>query len=276
MKRSKQVRPDKEAKLSTISKIHYGKMALRGALFLAAATAYILGKVRGESVPLRIFSAVVLSAAWLLLSVEMVLRFFPSPTESMGCQRQFAVNYRPTGYPPVPPRNQRRQTVWVVLVWLALNGGIGVLYFTHIIDRDILVLISLAYAVCDMICILLFCPFQVLFFKNKCCNTCRIYNWDFAMMFTPLVFAPGFFNYSLLAMGIILLLRWEITLRRHPERFYELSNQSLDCAHCRERLCNQKTHIHRLRLQIMAELKAELNDLREEIQERADEFRNKK
>lgn len=252
-------------------------MALRGFFFLAATATYILNRIRdGSSAAVRTLNTAVLTAVWLLLVMEMILRFFPSRTESMGCQRQFAVNYQPTGYPPVVPRNQSKQTVAVVVVWLALNGCIGALYFTRVIDRGILVLISLAYAVCDMVCILLFCPFQLLFFQNKCCNTCRIYNWDFAMMFTPLVFAPGFFNYSLLAMGIILLLRWEITLRRHPERFYELSNQSLDCAHCRERLCNQKTHIHRLRLQIMTELKAELNDLREEIQERADEFRNKK
>ena len=57
-----------------------------------------------------------------------------------------------------------------------------------IIDEGVLWLVCLFYGVCDMICILFFCPFQSWFLKNKCCCTCRIYNWDYAMMFTPLFF----------------------------------------------------------------------------------------
>lgn len=256
----------KHAALSTISRIHYGKMALRGVIFLGACLAYLLDRLHiGENA--AGWNHGILIAAWLLLMVEMILRLFPSRTESMGCQRQFACNYRPTGYSSSKPKNQARAVAGVIAAWVALNGAIGILYFTHIIDTGILVLISLAYSVCDMICILLFCPFQVWFLKNKCCTTCRIYNWDFAMMFTPMIFIPHLYTWSLLGLSLVLLVRWEITHHLHPERFYERSNGSLACANCQERLCTQKKHIHQLRVRVMADLKEELKDLKQDLGE---------
>ena len=59
---------------------------------------------------------------------------------------------------------------WGAAAWFALNGAIGGLFFAGVIDRDILVLISLAYGVCDMVCILFFCPFQTWILKNRCCR----------------------------------------------------------------------------------------------------------
>lgn len=82
--------------------------------------------------------------------------------------------------------------------------------------------------------------------KNKCCVTCRIYNWDYAMMFTPLLFIPSLFNWSLLALAIALLIKWEWIYHRHPERFYEESNDALRCANCREHLCHHKKQLQEL------------------------------
>ena len=65
-------------------------------------------------------------------------------------------------------------------------------------------LISLFYAVCDRICVLFFCPFQVWIMKNRCCVHCRIYRWDYVMMFTPLLFVPGPYSWSLLGLALIL------------------------------------------------------------------------
>ena len=245
-------------------------MALRGALFLAAAAAYLIWRIGGNRPAM---CAPVLIAAWLLLMAEMILRLFPSRTESMGCQRQFALNYKPTGLPPVKPKNQTRAVIGIILAWFALNGAIGALYFLGMIDGYILVLVSLAYSVCDMICILLFCPFQVWFLKNKCCTTCRIYNWDFAMLFTPMLFLPRFYSWSLLVVALIILVRWELIYRRHPERFHECSNNSLHCANCKEHLCNQKKSIVRIRKKLMAELKEELAELKGDLGELKDSLK---
>ena len=109
-----------------------------------------------------------------------------------------------------------------------------------------------AYAVCDMICILFFCPFQTWFLKNKCCSACRIYNWDYAMMFTPLFFVRAAYSWSLFALSLVLLLRWEITFYRHPEWFSERTNAYLHCANCKEKLCTHKTQLHSLWKQVEA------------------------
>ena len=142
-----------------------------------------------------------------------------------------------------PSHQPARVTLLVAAVWLLLNGVIGAVYLLGWIDVGILVLISLGFSVCDMICILFFCPFQTWLMKNRCCTTCRIYNWDFAMMFTPLVFIPSLYTYSLLGAALLLLLCWEITYYLHPERFSPASNACLDCSRCKERLCNQKRQL---------------------------------
>jgi hypothetical protein len=104
-------------------------------------------------------------------------------------------------------------------------------------------MIGLAYGVCDIICILFFCPFQTWFMKNRCCTTCRIYNWDFAMLCTPFLLIPGFYAYSLLAVALLILARWEVTYKLHPERFSERTNESLRCANCTEKLCKHKVQL---------------------------------
>lgn len=223
--------------------MHYVKLVYRSLLFLAAVWVYAAYRFRGEGGSLTdlLHRNPVMDLVWMVFAVEMVLRFFPSRFESMGCQKQFAKNFIPDRQGQVPSwREGSRSAGAVLAAWLVLNGAIGALYFAGVIDAGILLLISLAYSVCDMVCILFFCPFQTWFMKNKCCTTCRIYNWDYPMMFTPLVFIPGLYTWSMLALALALLARWEITYRRHPERFYEAANQSLHCANCREKLCHHK------------------------------------
>ncbi len=45
---------------------------------------------------------------------------------------------------------------------------------------------------------------------NKCCTTCRIFNWDHLMMFTPMLFVKGFSSYSLILVAISVFAAWEI------------------------------------------------------------------
>ncbi|MBR4101962.1 MAG: hypothetical protein IKK51_08830 [Oscillospiraceae bacterium] len=226
-------------KRSVVLLLHYVKLGLRSLLFLVMLVFYILDRtdVLATFYPL-------LNLVWIFFVADMLLRFFPSKFESMGCQKQFRRNYRPTK-PDAKPVNQSWKTTALVAgIWIALNALFGVLYFLGIIDKGILILICLAYSVCDIICILFFCPFQAWFMKNRCCTTCRIYNWDFAMMFTPLIFMPGVYYYSLLGCALILLLRWEITYRRYPEQFSDATNACLKCSACETKLCRHKRRIH--------------------------------
>lgn len=231
-------------KLSTISVLHYFKLFFRSALFVAMLVLYILARLGGREINADSFR----EYPWILVTLgvifisEMVLRFFPSRFESMGCQKQFKRNFIKT-HTDKPDTGSARTTLTVALVWILLNGIIGVLFLTDIIDEGILILIALLYSVCDMICILFFCPFQTWFMKNKCCGSCRIYNWDYAMMFTPLVFIPGYFTYTVLGVALLLLLVWEVTFRIYPERFSEQTNECLSCKNCKEKLCHHKTQL---------------------------------
>lgn len=234
----------KKRKLTPICGLHYIKMIYRSLLFVLAGVEYVISRIRHSD---ELFGGYerkywVLIAIWLVYAVEMAFRFFPSRMESMGCQKQFKRNYQPTG--ESEPRLQSwKRTLAVFLAWIALNGVIGLLYFIGWIDEGILILISLFFGVCDMICILFFCPFQTWLMKNRCCTVCRIYNWDFAMMFTPLIFIPMLYTWSLLGLPLLLLARWEITLRMYPERFSDRTNACVSCRNCREKLCHHKTQL---------------------------------
>lgn len=231
-------------RLSRISALHYYKLFFRSALLIAALITYILIPERfcaglvGKTVEAPFIFAVI----GIVFTAEMILRFFPSSLESMGCQKQFKRNYISTDA-PVPTERTPLRTLSVAGAWILLNGIIGALYFLGIFDEGILILISLAYSVCDMICILYFCPFQTWFLKNKCCGSCRIYNWDYAMMFTPLVFIPSIYTYSLLGIAVLLLIFWEALIVMHPERFFEQTNSCLSCANCKEKLCHHKRQL---------------------------------
>ena len=246
-------------------RLHYIKLFLRSALLLGALSLYAANKMLNKD---GVFCGVedrplILSVIWLFFVVDMLLRFFPSKLESMGCQKQFACNYVPTG--KKPSGKLRFTPIKAVIVsWTLLNGAIGAAYFAGWIDQGILLLISMAYAVCDMICILFFCPFQTWMMKNRCCTTCRIYNWDYAMMFTPLVFIPRFYTWSLLGLGLLLLIRWEVTLYRHPERFSEAANCSLSCANCEEKLCQHKKQLRQFIRENAARFSRETAENREE------------
>ena len=177
----------------------------------------------------------------------MILRFLPNKIESMGCQKIFKNNYREPKDIVVERKFKFEKSVIVVLiVWILFNLIFGILFWTNVIDAGILILLSLTYGVCDMICILFFCPFQTWIMKNKCCNTCLIYNWDFAMMFTPLLFIPHWATITLGVVGLTLAIVWEIVRFKHPERFYEIFNDSLKCINCKEKLCTHKSQILKL------------------------------
>ncbi|MBQ2061619.1 MAG: hypothetical protein II458_02990 [Oscillospiraceae bacterium] len=240
-------KPRRPVRLTAVSVLHYVRLVYRAALFAAVAVYYVIYLFQGgeDVASLLERRPVILAVVWCVFTVEMVLRFFPSALESPGCQKQFARNYRKTGSTDIHIQDNNA-AVMVALVWIAFNGVFGALHMLDVLDDGAMILLSLAYSVCDMICILFFCPFQTWFLKNKCCATCRIYNWDYAMMFTPLFFVRSAYSWSLLALSVGLLARWEITLYKYPERFSERTNGYLACAVCTEKLCAHKNQLKSL------------------------------
>ena len=126
--------------------------------------------------------------------------------------------------------------IGIIVSVLALS--IGTLYLFDIINRNHVFLISIFFYVADLICVLIWCPFRLIM-RNKCCTTCRIYNWDHLMMFSPLIFINSFYTISLFVISFIAFLIWELCVMIFPERFSEMTNVSLKCSECTDKLCTQ-------------------------------------
>lgn len=128
----------------------------------------------------------------------------------------------------------------VMLVWVLLNGVIGMLFLFDVLKVADIFLVSIFYFLCDYICILFYCPFQTHIMHNKCCVNCRIYDWGHFMMFTPMLFIRHFFSWTLFWLSVLVLIHWEIVYARHPERFWEGSNRTLRCVNCKDKSCQFK------------------------------------
>ena len=135
-------------------------------------------------------------------------------------------------------RDRTREIVPVIVFWVVLNVvGAVVLHHFGMLNERTALLWSLVYFVFDMICVVFWCPLQLFLMRNRCCTTCQIFNWDAIMVATPLVFVGGWFGWLLIAMALVILVRWELAAIRHPERFDERTNARLTCAQCIDKLC---------------------------------------
>ena len=182
---------------------------------------------------------------WLIWMADMILQIVPLKNKvALGSQKLFANRFRPIrekiNYKALKHYiiSVTSSAYMVMLIWVLLIAIIGGLYYTNAISKLWLFMISVFFYVCDLICVLIWCPFRLIM-KNKCCTTCRIFNWDHLMMFSPLIFAGGFFAISLVIMAILAWLIWELCVMFYPERFWEMTNLSLKCCECTDKLCTQ-------------------------------------
>lgn len=173
-------------------------------------------------------NSIMVFARRLLNSVDFLRLFQFDPKDLEVDQSLRAVLYR----------DRAREIVPVIIFWIALNIALalGLSHFNLLNERTAL-LWSLVYFSSDMICVVLWCPLQLLLMRNRCCTTCQIFNWDAIMVATPLVFVGGWFGYTLFALALVILVRWELAALRHPERFDERTNARLSCAQCKDKLC---------------------------------------
>ncbi len=182
---------------------------------------------------------------WAIWVVDMFLQIVPIKNKvPVGSQKLFANHFRPIR----DKINHEALRSYIVattkaaykvfILWCLLIAGIGALYYFGVIDQIGLFMISVLFYVCDLICVLIWCPFRLIM-KNRCCTTCRIFNWDHLMMFSPLIFTNGFFTVSLVMMSVAAWLVWELCVMMYPERFWDHSNVALQCSECTDKLCTQ-------------------------------------
>lgn len=205
----------------------------------------------------------VLHILWLVWVFDILLQILPIKSKiALGSQKLFALRF-------VPARKNIKKedllnhiasiskSAYIVMVlWIALIAVIGVLYYQNIIDKMILFMISVTFYVCDLICVLIWCPFRFIM-KNKCCTTCRIFNWDHLMMFSPMIFILSFYSTSLVVLSFIAFFVWEICILLYPQRFSEMTNDALKCSECTDKLCTQYCQKLRTQKNFSSDLKSD-------------------
>ena len=182
---------------------------------------------------------------WLVWMGDMVLQLIPAKQNiALGSKKLFKQYFSPAQMRHDLEALKRyivsttKAAYRIFVIWALLIAGLGWLYGRGIIGNTGLFMVSVLFYVCDLICVLFWCPFRLML-KNRCCTTCRIFNWDHLMMFTPMIFVRGFYAYSLLAMAVVVWIAWELSVLLHPERFWFMSNETLRCANCTDKLCTQ-------------------------------------
>lgn len=228
------------------------KFAVRIVVFLAVAVLYLMDKslmYRLMSQPVR-WGISPLHLLWFGFMVMMITHIFPTEKLSMAIRKAEKKEYeKQENYSELEllqyVQDQNVKAWKVMLLWLCFNAIFGILYLLHVIDNVDLLMLTVFYFLCDYICILLFCPFQSGIMKNRCCVNCRIFDWGHFMMFTPMLFIRNFFSWSLFFTSCIVLIKWEITYAKHPERFYSGSNKKLQCANCQDKTCQIKNSLRK-------------------------------
>lgn len=187
----------------------------------------------------------ILHLLWLVWVVDMLLQLIPVKNLiPLGSQKHFGIHFEPIKE-KINHHALRNYIIGttqsaykVFILWFAVTLSIGVLYFYDVLKAEHLFLITVFFYVCDLICVLIWCPFRLIM-KNRCCTTCRIFNWDHLMMFTPMLFINSLYSISLLLLAFVVWVVWELCVMLYPERFWENTNASLQCSNCTDKLCTQ-------------------------------------
>ncbi len=233
--------------MSKTRKIYFLRLVGRVAVFIVSLLLYFFRReefviAKGWNFFERFSLLHILWGIWMF---DMILQLVPVKSHiSIGSQKVFESLFKPikekVNYKSLKKyiKDTTASAYMVMIIWIVLTAAMSVLYIRGIIGYEIMVLIATLFYVCDLICVLIWCPFRLIM-KNKCCTTCRIFNWDHLMMFLPIIAVNSFFSWSLVILSFVIWLIWEICVMVYPERFWENSNMALKCSECTDKLCTQ-------------------------------------
>lgn len=232
--------------VSDIRKRYIARLVARIVILIACVLGYVFDFIKFDILKGNAFfdRLSVLHALWVVWIIDMIFQLLPAKNIALGSQKLFKVRFR-AALNKINVSELKKYIVSttraaykVFILWGALIAALGSLKHFGIIKDVHLFLTSVLFYVCDLICVLVWCPFRLIM-KNKCCTTCRIFNWDHLMMFTPMLFVVSFYSYSLILLAVGVFVVWEICVFLYPERFWENSNMALKCSECTDKLCTQ-------------------------------------
>ena len=188
---------------------------------------------------------------WATLAIPMLFRIFPNRRIAIGARKHFACSYDPvaqivSGAEELPKaiKHLHKGAFLSGFGWLVITAAIlFMLFHLGMLIPSAVLILTLVYAVVDLVFVLFFCPLRTLFMRNRCCVTCRIHNWDYFMKCAPMILFPSIYSISLVVLSAIVILCWEIALRRNPHFFSRETNNSLHCSACLDKLCQLRIKI---------------------------------
>jgi len=238
---------NKKAPMSLIRKLYFLRLIGRVCAFILCTLLFIFKPNEEEMLyGMNFFKRLSpLHIMWAVWVIDMICQLVPIKDRiALGSKKLFKQHFKPImekiNYTALREYviSTTKAAYKVFIIWALLLTAIGILYYSHILNKIHLFMISVLFYVCDLICVLIWCPFRLIM-KNKCCTTCRIFNWDHLMMLTPMMFIDSFYTRTLLIMAFAVWVVWELCIMMYPERFWEQSNESLKCSQCTDKLCTQ-------------------------------------
>ena len=233
--------------ISKTRKMYFLRLIGRIIIFFTVVLLYVFDREKFEVASgMRFFKQLSpLHLLWIIWMIDMALQLIPVKAHiSIGSQKVFESLFRPIkekiNYKNLKQyiKDTTASAYKVMMIWVLLTIVISLLHLSGVIDTGMMILLSTFFYVCDLICVLIWCPFRLIM-KNKCCTTCRIFNWDHLMMFLPIITVNSFYSWSLVIFSFLIWLVWEVCVFTYPERFWENSNMALKCSECTDKLCTQ-------------------------------------
>lgn len=221
------------------------RFVIKASIVLALLTIYVFDKTlldyenNALTIPLVIY--------WLVLMLDFIFQMFPNSFTFLGVQRQFEKYYQPeeeileSNKLSQKLKKMNSRALIVLIVWILGNVVLlGIMKLIGLFSAPIMILLSSLYYFGDLVCVLIWCPFQSFFIKCKCCHDCRIYSYGNLMMVTPLFMFLNEYSIPLILIAFIIVVIWEVNFYKHPERFLEETNRNLRCINCSEHMCKLK------------------------------------
>ncbi len=178
----------------------------------------------------------IFTAVWAIFVIDILVVMIPRLAKHTPSGKHLAKYFKEKEYHPQALLNYvKKMNVRAIItfsLYILLLMAVGVLYFDKVINRNHIFLIVITLNFIDYFSINTWCIFHKVFIRNRCCNTCRIYNWDHFLKFGPFIFIWEFRTLSLFFLGVIALIQWEICYALYPERFIDISNENLTCSQC--------------------------------------------
>ena len=184
--------------------------------------------------PVRVYHVL-----WALTVFILIKRMIPRFNKKISSRKIFGDFYDPAeGI--TPKRDEKlirlkamadRGALKSGFYWLLLLADMALWRMVGMFNDTWIYITVLFFVFMDQFCVSVFCPFKWLA-QSKCCSTCRINNWGYIMAFSPLIFIPSFWTWSIIAVSIVVVIQWEYLYYRHPERFFETHNAALMCRNC--------------------------------------------